>query len=106
MNPFPELLVSFLGMLLVAHKWLSTPTDRTCLDPKGVHLAPSLFVGGSPRPLHFRMVKAIEAAYPVNLILGLHAGNWSLHEKENANLLPLNPLKPVLRPVSDEEIPF
>jgi hypothetical protein len=78
MNPFPELLVSFIGMLIAAHKWLDIPTDRTRLDPKGIHLAPSLFVGGSARALHIRMVRALEKVYPINVILGLHAGTWSL----------------------------
>jgi hypothetical protein len=88
MNPFPELLVSFLGMLVVTHPWLSAPTDRSALDPEGIHLAPSLFVGGDARPLHFRMVNAIESSFPVNIVVGLHAGTWSLHDKERKlNLL-------------------
>lgn len=78
MNPFPELLVSFIGMLITAHDWLESPWDRNMLDSEGVHLAPSLFVGGEARALHLRMIAALEKSYPINIVIGLHAGNWSL----------------------------
>jgi hypothetical protein len=78
MNPFPELLVSFLGMLISAHSWLKYPECRDLLCEDGVHLAPTLFVGGTPSMWHNRMVSAISAAYPVNVVAGLHAGTWDL----------------------------
>lgn len=77
-NPFPELLVSFLGMLIAAHDWLAGPTDRSRLDPNGLHLAPALFVGGTASGVHHRMVKAMEASMPMNVVLGLHRGTWNL----------------------------
>lgn len=89
MNPFPELLVSFLGMLITAHDWLESSSDRTALADDGIHLAPSLFVGGTARALHVRMVSALEFVYPINIILGLHSGNWSLLAgTRKLNLLP------------------
>ena len=77
-NPFPELLVSFLGMLVAAHDWLSSLTDRSRVASNGLHLAPSLFVGGTASGVHHRMVKAMEASMPMNIILGLHRGTWNL----------------------------
>ncbi len=77
-NPFPELLVSFLGMLVAAHEWLGGAVDRSHVDPKGAHLAPSLFVGGTASGVHHRMVKAMETSMPLNVILGLHRGTWNL----------------------------
>jgi hypothetical protein len=97
MNPFPELLVSFIGMLIAAHDWLESSTDRTALSAEGLHLAPSLFVGGTARALHIRMVKALEAVYPINIILGLHSGNWSLHgSTRRFNLLQVTLARPSL----------
>lgn len=77
-NPFPELLISFVGMLVAAHQWLASPTDRSKIDPNGNHLAPSLFVGGTASGIHRRMVTAMEGTMPVNIILGLHRGTWNL----------------------------
>lgn len=88
LNPFPELLVGFLGMLIAAHKWLESPTDRAQIVEDGLHLAPSLFVGGTARALHVRMVKALEQCYPINIVLGLHVGTWSLLGGRRLNLLP------------------
>lgn len=77
-NPFPELLVSFLGMLVAAHNWLNNPTDKSSVAQNGLHLAPSLFVGGTASGVHHRMVKAMEATMPMNIIFGLHRGTWNL----------------------------
>lgn len=79
MNPFPELLVSYLGILLAVHAWFDGTTAR--IDPTGPHLAPTLFVGGTARALHGRMVGALESCYPINVVLGMHAGNWNLLSK-------------------------
>ena len=51
MNPFPELLVSFIGHLMAAHDWLRNDTSKI-VDDVGIHLAPTLFVGGTARGLH------------------------------------------------------
>jgi len=83
-NPFPELLVSFVGMLVAAHQWLMAPTDRTKLNNQGCHLAPSLFIGGTASGIHKRMVEAMENSMPVNIILGLHKGTWDLLDPKNS----------------------
>jgi hypothetical protein len=91
MNPFPELLISYVGMLVAAHSWISCAHDMSKVSEDGVHLAPSLFIGGSSRALHTRMVRALEACYPINIILGLHAGTWSLLGSERKlNLITLH----------------
>jgi len=77
LNPFPELLVGFIGMLIVAHDWLGKPNAITS-SLTGPHLAPTLFVGGSARALHLRMIAALEMTYPINVVVGLHSGTWSL----------------------------
>lgn len=81
-NPFPELLVSFIGMLVAAHKWLLSPTDRTRINVLGCHLAPSLFIGGTASGVHKKMVHAMENTMPINIILGLHRGTWDLLDPE------------------------
>lgn len=78
MNPFPELLISYIGMLVAGHSWISNPNDMSMVSEEGLHLAPSLFIGGTSRALHSRMVHALESCYPINIILGLHVGTWSL----------------------------
>ena len=91
--PFPELLVSFVGMLIAAHPWLEGPTDRTMVVKRGAHLAPTLFVGGTARSLHRRMVEALCQTYPMNAILGMHRGTWELFEQEEESLTFIrNPL--------------
>jgi hypothetical protein len=78
MNPFPELLVSFIGHVIAAHEWLDWPDVGRFLSKDGVHLAPTLFVGGTARALHIRMITALEKCYPLNILVGMHAGNWKL----------------------------
>ncbi|MFC5460167.1 hypothetical protein [Massilia niabensis] len=81
MNPFPELMVSFIGMLVTAHKWHPNGTGIQA-DPKG-HLAPTLFVGGTARALHLDMIKAMQTAYNLNIVVGMHSGTWSLKAASN-----------------------
>lgn len=88
-NPFPELFVSFLGMLLTAHHWLKHSGLRDSIVPGGWHLAPTLFVGGSLSMWHSRMVKALTATYPINIVTGLHAGSWDLSARADMNLIRL-----------------
>ena len=81
MNPFPELMVSFIGMLVTAHKWHPGGTGIKS-DQKG-HLAPTLFVGGTARALHLNMIKAMQTAYNLNIVVGMHSGTWSLKDASN-----------------------
>jgi len=69
--PFPELLVSFLGMVVAGHAWM-TSGALPSRSSQGRHVAPTLFVGGSARALQKRMVKALEGQYPINVLLGVH----------------------------------
>lgn len=81
MNPFPELMVSFIGMLVTAHSWYPDGT-AVQLAKKG-HLAPTLFVGGTARSLHLRMIDAMESSYRLNIVVGMHTGTWSLRAAKN-----------------------
>jgi len=77
--PFPELLVSFLGILEVVHPWFDhLHADLVSNASDGIHLAPSLFVGGASRALQSRMADALRERFPVNMILGLHSVGWDI----------------------------
>ncbi|WP_429234420.1 hypothetical protein [Aeromonas salmonicida] len=90
MTPFPELLVSFVGMFITAHEWYEQSEDNISpLANKGPHLAPTMFVGGTASALHLRMIQALESVYPINIVVGLHQGTWNLY----ANNRKLNKLK-------------
>ncbi|MCR3922021.1 MAG: hypothetical protein NUK65_05820 [Firmicutes bacterium] len=78
LSPFPELLISFLGMVFAAHSWLNELTDCSKVKEEGLHLAPTLFVGGFAKALHLRMVNSLKTNFPINIILGMHAGTWNL----------------------------
>jgi hypothetical protein len=82
MNPFPELMVSFIGMLQLAHNWLDGEGDFE-VTPRGNHLAPTLFIGGSMRPFHEPMIKALQRAYPLNIVTGMHEGTWNIGRGKN-----------------------
>lgn len=77
-NPFPELLVAFIGFLVAAHEYFDGANGRISLHAGGCHLAPTLFVGGSARGLHLRMIQAMRTVLPMNVIVGLHSGTVSL----------------------------
>lgn len=81
MNPFPELMVSFIGMLVTAHKWY--PNGKPVVRPEKGHLAPTLFVGGSARAFYNKMIAAMQSAYNLNIVVGMHAGTWNLREAVN-----------------------
>lgn len=81
MNPFPELMVSFVGMLVTAHAWYPDGHEVQ-LAVKG-HLAPTLFVGGTARALHLKMISAMESSYRLNIVVGMHGGTWSLKKAKN-----------------------
>ena len=61
LNPFPELLVGFVGMLIAAPEWLEASGSCVHRSENGAHLAPTLFIGGSARALHTKMIAALEA---------------------------------------------
>lgn len=103
MNPFPELMVSFIGMLVSAHEWYPDG-DRYRHTHDDGHLGPTLFVGGTARNLHLRMISAMQKAYHMNIICGLHEGTWSLTDAKN-RLLLLG-VRTAAREVSEDEIPF
>ncbi|WP_143241704.1 hypothetical protein [Aeromonas sp. SCS5] len=87
MTPFPELLVSFIGMFITAHLWANNLIDeKSPLHKDGTHLAPTMFVGGAASALHLRMITSLQKVYPINIIVGLHQGTWDLtgsHKKIN-----------------------
>jgi hypothetical protein len=76
-NPFPELLVSFIGMLVAAHEWYPNGGRVEVTKGRG-HLAPTLFVGGTAKRLHLRMIAAMQKSYGLNVVCGLHEGTWGL----------------------------
>src|SRR5690606_26349089 len=84
MNPFPELMVAFIGMFVAAHRWADSGvrTNVKSATAEG-HLAPTLFVGGTSRALHLRMIKAMQSSYLINIICGLHVGTWNLKDASN-----------------------
>ena len=86
---FPELFISFVGMLMAAHNWVDD-NARGAIDtyPTG-HLAPTLFVGGVPSNLHKRMVAGLEQALPMNIVTGLHRGGWTKYRQSPLRRLPL-----------------
>lgn len=111
MVPFPELLVSFIGMFVTAHGWYrDTSDEETPLSDKGLHLAPTMFVGGTARAMHLKMISAIERAYPVNIVVGLHQGTWNLYSNNRRlnklNMEGLTSLKPARSAKGEGEIPF
>jgi len=109
MVPFPELLVSFIGMFVTAHGWYRD-TDDSPLSESGLHLAPTMFVGGTARAMHLKMIRAIERAYPLNIVVGLHQGTWNLYsDNRKLNKLSmegLTSLKPDAAIEQKDDIPF
>lgn len=103
MNPFPELMVSFIGMLVAAHEWYPEGASYEYTHDEG-HLGPTLFVGGTARGLHLRMISAMQKAYRLNIICGLHEGTWSLADAKN-RLLRAVPGK-TASVLDEDAIPF
>ena len=104
MNPFPELIVSFTGLLVVAHEWYPNGNAVKLTKGRG-HLAPTLFVGGTARGLHLRMIKAMQESYAMNIICGLHEGTWGLSDAEN-RLLWTRAQSSVRTAFDEEDLPF
>lgn len=103
-NPFPELLVAFIGMLVAAHEWY--PDGCRVRFVKGYgHLAPTLFVGGTAKSLHLRMIRAMQGSYRMNIVCGLHEGTWGLRSVKNRLLLN-QPRRVDDVEISDADIPF
>ena len=42
-----------------------------------------MFVGGTARALHLKMIAAMEASYRLNIVVGMHSGTWSLKSAKN-----------------------
>jgi hypothetical protein len=103
MNPFPELLVSFIGMLVAAHEWYPDGPEYQHTNQEG-HLGPTLFIGGTARSIHLRMISAMQKAYRLNIICGLHEGTWSLIDAKN-RMLRLASGSPTV-PLDEDSIPF
>ncbi|WP_291984537.1 hypothetical protein [Candidatus Accumulibacter sp. ACC007] len=103
MNPFPELMVSFIGMLVSAHEWYPDG-ERFKYTHDAGHLGPTLFVGGTARNLHLRMISAMQKAYCMNIICGLHEGTWSLTDAKN-RLLLAGPVDATTA-VTEDDLPF
>lgn len=104
MNPFPELMVSFIGMLVSAHEWYPNSNEVMHTNHQG-HLAPTLFVGGSARGLHLRMIAAMHKSYRLNIVCGLHEGTWHLTDAKNRLLWTPGGVAPVGL-VEEEDLPF
>ena len=102
-NPFPELLISFLGMVVAAQAWYPKGKGVTMTTEEG-HLAPTLFVGGSCSSLHLRMVAAMQKHYPANVVSGLHRGTWLLTDARN-RLLWKKVRKPRQRTMPPDALP-
>ncbi|MGY3039205.1 hypothetical protein ACVWWQ_000792 [Rhodanobacter sp. TND4EL1] len=81
-NPFPELLVSFIGMLVAAHAWYPSGGHAVLTKGSG-HMAPTLFVGGTAKPLYLKMIRAMQKCYGMNIVCGLHEGTWDLKGADN-----------------------
>lgn len=81
-NPFPELLVSFIGMLVAAHEWYPGGGRAKLTEGFG-HLAPTLFVGGTAKKLQLKMIAAMQKSYGMNIVCGLHEGSWGLKSARN-----------------------
>jgi hypothetical protein len=78
LNPFPELLVAFIGFVMAAHEYFDSTSSQIVFCEDGCHLAPTLFVGGSARGLHLRMIQAMRTVLPMNIVVGIHSGTTSL----------------------------
>lgn len=81
MKPFPEMMVGFLGMLIAGHSWIETGNE-VAKGPRG-HLAPTLFVGGLASALNDKMIGAMQSQFMLNVVVGIHAGTWSLDGAPN-----------------------
>jgi len=82
MNPFPELLIAFVGMLTAAHEWHPSGDWVLHTSAEG-HLAPTLFVGGNASALYLKMISAMQKVFKLNIVCGLHLSTWSLKQAPN-----------------------
>jgi hypothetical protein len=105
MNPFPELLVAFIGMLVAAHQWYPDGSDYMPSN-EGGHLAPTLFVGGTARALHLKMIQAMQNAYRMNILCGLHEGTWKLTDARNRLLCVVSGGSVGSTEAFSDELPF
>lgn len=107
MVPFPELLVSFVGMFVTAHGWYGKKGWESLKSKEGTHIAPTMFVGGTAQAMHLKMILALEKIYPINIIVGLHQGTWNLYaNNRKLNLLKFASTKMCDDQNDDIDIPF
>lgn len=100
LSPFPELLVSFIGMFQAAHSWFDSRIPQNHVAKDGPHLAPCLFVGGDSRPIQRRMIGALEALFPVNIVTGLHWSRFKLDRtSQRAKYLKFGPPRTAIRKI-------
>jgi len=78
LTPFPELLVSFVGMFGAAHEWYNPREEVEYIGEDGVHPAPCLFIGGDSNGIQRRMAAGLEATFPFNVVTGLHFGRFRM----------------------------
>lgn len=71
MQPYPELFVSFIGYQSLVF---------SAGARESAHLPPTLFVGGSSSPLHLKMIGAFREKLGLNIIDGMHYGDWKLYK--------------------------
>lgn len=95
-NPFPELLIAFVGMFMAAHEWHPSG-DWVSHGTAGGHLSPTLFVGGNASGLHLKMISAMQKIFRLNIVCGLHVGTWSLGQAMN---------RLAVGQISDDDLPF
>jgi len=73
--------------VVAAHECKSTnpfPTGGRVTLTSGLgHMAPTLFVGGTAKSLHLKMIGAMQKCYGMNIVCGLHEGTWDLKSADN-----------------------
>lgn len=86
-NPFPEILVSFIGIIHELNPSLLKKNGKK----SGIHLAPSLMVSGRGGAPVERIKTNFEKRYTLNIFLGLifNTGpNWSKSKMKKTNKMP------------------
>ncbi len=83
MNPFPELIASFYGFLDLAHEWFTCSGYHECVSKNGIHIAPTLFIGGDAGGLHHKMIKEMRKVVPMNVVIGLHHSEFGMFDGDS-----------------------
>lgn len=85
LTPFPELLVSFVGMFGAAHEWYNPREERTYIGEEAIHPAPCLFIGGDTNGIQRKMAAGLEETFPINIVTGLHFGQFRMDRDSGNN---------------------